>query len=223
MKSTNRVRTNKNPWYLASDYSVRGLDLSHNNGKILYEGLDSLDFIFLKATEGKTFVDRDFETHYAGFKGKGIALGVYHFFRFDVEGEEQAQHFLNRIKGYKFQIPLVVDVEQDHNPTVRRELVIKRLKSFMQTIKKKTGQKPIVYTNGDGYSAFIEQDFNQHTLWLSSTSTWRPAMLDCTFWQFNTDADLMEITHRTDLNVFRGSREEWKGYLKKHKPFTIQW
>jgi hypothetical protein len=35
------------------------------------------------------------------------------------------------------------------------------------------------------------------------------------------DADLMAITHRADLNVFRGSREEWEGYLAKHKPYVI--
>jgi len=221
-KTIGRVRGHQDPWQMASDYDVRGLDLSHHNGKILYEGLDTLDFVFLKATEGTTHIDRDFETHYKGFKNKGIALGVYHFFRFDTDGKEQANHFLNRIKGHTFQVPLIVDVEHENNPKVRREKVIQRLNEFMRTIKKKTGQKPIIYTNGDGYSDFVEKEFDDHTLWLSSTNAWRPAMMDCTFWQFNINADLMEITHRADLNVFRGSREEWEGYLKKNKPYTIQ-
>jgi lysozyme len=220
-RTTSRVRNHQDPWQMASDFDVRGLDLSHHNGKILYEELDTLDFVFLKATEGTTHIDRDFETHYKGFKNKGIALGVYHFFRFDTDGKEQANHFLNRIKGHTFQVPLIVDVEHENNPKVRREKVIQRLNEFMQTIKKKTGQKPIIYTNGDGYSDFVEKEFDDHTLWLSSTNAWRPAMMDCTFWQFNINADLMEITHRADLNVFRGSREEWEGYLKKHKPYTI--
>lgn len=220
-KTTSRVRSIQDPWQMASDFDVRGLDLSHHNGKILYEGLDTLDFVFLKATEGTTHIDRDFEMHYAGFQNKGIALGVYHFFRFDTDGKEQANHFLNRIKGHTFQVPLIVDVEHENNPKVRREKVIQRLNELMQTIKKKTGQKPIIYTNGDGYSDFVEKEFDDHTLWLSSTNAWRPAMMDCTFWQFNINADLMEITHRADLNVFRGSREEWEGYLKKHKPYTI--
>ena len=67
-KTTSRVRGHQDPWQMASDYDVRGLDLSHHNGKILYEGLDTLDFVFLKATEGTTHIDRDFETHYEGFK-----------------------------------------------------------------------------------------------------------------------------------------------------------
>ena len=220
-KTTKRVRSHQDPWEMASNYSVRGLDLSHHNGKILYDKLDTLDFVFLKATEGTTHIDRDFKTHYEGFQNKGIALGVYHFFRFDTDGEEQAKHFLSRIKGHTFHVPLVVDVEHENNPMVRREKVIQNLNKFMQAIKKNTGQKPIIYTNGYGYSDFVEKEFDDHTLWLSSTNAQRLAKLDFTFWQFNIDADLMEITHRADLNVFRGSREEWKNYLIENKPFTI--
>lgn len=222
LKTIRRVKSHQDPWKMASDYSVRGLDLSHHNGKILYDGLDTLDFVFMKATEGTTHIDRDFKTHYEGFQNKGIALGVYHFFRFDTDGKEQAEHFLSRIKGHTFQVPLVVDVEHENNPKVRREKVIENLNEFMRAIKKKTGQKPIIYTNGIGYSDFVEKEFADHTLWLSSTNTQRLAKSDFTFWQFNIDADLMEITHRADLNVFRGSREEWRNYLKENKPYTIQ-
>jgi len=46
-------------------------------------------------------------------------------------------------------------------------------------------------------------------------------MMDCTFWQFNIHADLSAITHKVDLNVFRGSRKEWEDYLQKHKPYVV--
>jgi len=221
-KNTIRTKNDKDYWKIASDYSVRGLDLSHHNGKILYDKLDTLDFVFLKATEGGNHIDRDFDTHYKGFKKKKIALGVYHFFRFNTNGAAQANHFLNRIKGYTFHVPLVVDVEHHKNPKVKREEVIQRLNDFMQTIKNKTGQKPIIYTNGHGYYDFVKNDFKHHTLWLSSTTnTKRPAEMNCTFWQFHINANLKAIKHQADLNVFRGSREEWKRYLKKNKPFTI--
>ena len=221
-KTTIRTKTEKDYWKIASDYQVRGLDLSHHNGKILYKSLDTLDFVFLKATEGANHIDRDFDTHYKGFIKKKIALGVYHFFRFDTNGEAQANHFLNQIKGHTFHVPLIVDVEHHKNPKVKREQVIQRLKEFMQTIKKKTGQKPIIYTNGNGYSDFVKKEFDDHTLWLSSTTNMtRPAEMNCTFWQFHINANLKAITHQADLNVFRGSRKEWKRYLKKNKPYTI--
>ncbi|MFM6948726.1 MAG: glycoside hydrolase family 25 protein [Aquirufa sp.] len=216
-----KYRKPENPWALGDDYEVRGIDLSHHNGRIQYDELDSLDFVFLKVTEGDSWTDKTFEKHYAAFKEKDIAIGVYHFFRFDTDGQSQARHFLNHLEGKEFQIPLVVDVEQENNPLVPREKVIARLRSFVKEIKHQTGIKPIIYTNGIGYSDFISDDFEDHTLWLSSTNSWRPVMMDCTFWQFNIKADLSAITHDVDLNVFRGSRQEWQLYLKKNKPFVV--
>lgn len=209
------------PWALGSSYDVRGIDLSHHNGRINYDELDSLDFVFLKVTEGISVTDRDFSKHYRAFREKDMAVGVYHFFRFDVDGKQQARHFLNHLEGKEFQIPLVVDVEQENNPYVSREKVIARLRAFLKEVKRQTGLKPIIYTNGIGYSDFISDDFGDHTLWLSSTNSWRPAMMDCTFWQFNMDANLSSIHHKVDLNVFRGSREEWEDYLQKHKPYVV--
>ena len=209
------------PWALGKAYDVRGIDLSHHNGRINYNELDSLDFVFLKVTEGISWKDRAFSTHYSAFIEKDMAVGVYHFFRFDLDGKEQARHFLNHLEGKEFQIPLVVDVEQENNPSVSREKVITRLRAFVKEIKRQTGLKPIIYTNGIGYSDFISDDFSDHTLWLSSTNSWRPAMMDCTFWQFNIKADLSAITHDVDLNVFRGSRQEWQAYLKQNKPFVV--
>ena len=216
-----KPRKSRNPWSLGSAYDVRGIDLSHHNGRILYDELDSLDFVFLKVTEGTSWTDKAFSKHYSAFREKEMAIGAYHFFRFDADGKEQAQHFLARLEGKEFQIPLIVDVEKENNLSVSREKVIARLRAFMKEIKKQTGMKPIIYTNGDGYSDFISDDFSDYTLWLSSTNSWRPAMMDCTFWQFNIKADLSAITHDVDLNVFRGSREEWEEYLKEHKPYVI--
>lgn len=210
-----------NPWALGKGYDVRGIDLSHHNGGIAYDELDSLDFVFLKVTEGESWTDETFSKHYAAFREKEIAVGAYHFFRFDTDGKSQARHFLNQLEGKEFQIPLVVDVEQENNPLVPKEKVIARLRAFVKEIKQHTGLKPIIYTNGISYSDFISDDFDDHTLWLSATNSWRPAMMDCTFWQFNINADLSAITHDVDLNVFRGSREEWEGYLKEHKPFKV--
>jgi lysozyme len=209
------------PWELAKSYEVRGLDLSHWNGRVIYDNLDTLDFVFLKVSEGDDRVDDTFGQHYEAFRERDIPVGAYHFFRFDVDGKEQARHFIRQLDGRRLQLPLVIDVEQHGNRFVEHTKVRKRLHSFMAELKKHSKQKPIIYTNGDGYGDFIANDFADHTLWLSSTNTWRPAMMDCTFWQFNIDADLMAITHRADLNVFRGSREQWDEYLEEHKPYVI--
>lgn len=211
----------KNQWELGSSFEVRGIDLSHHNGQINYNELDSIDFVFLKASEGTTLIDKTFSKHHKEFSEKKIAIGAYHFFRFDTDGKEQAIHFLKNVEGKKLQLPLIVDVEQDNNPYIEKNIVIKRLHSFIREIKKQTGIKPIIYTNGDGYSKYIEDDFSEHQLWLSSTNSWRPSLIDCTFWQFNIEGNLSAISQNVDLNVFRGSRQDWQDYLQKNKPFLV--
>ncbi len=220
-KTERKHVASRDPWELAKSYDVRGLDLSHWNGRVIYENLDSLDFVFLKVSEGNNRVDDTFEQHYEAFRKRDVPVGAYHFFRFDVDGKEQAKHFLRQLDGLPLQLPLVIDVEQHGNRFVDHTRVRNRLRAFMKEVKKHSKHQPIIYTNGDGYRDFIEEEFGNHTLWLSSTNAWRPTMMDCTFWQFNIDADLMAITHRADLNVFRGSREEWENYLDTHKPYVI--
>ena len=215
-------KTSGNPWALAKSYKVRGLDLSHWNGKVIYDELESLDFVFLKVSQGNSLVDRMFDQHYQEFRERDVAVGAYHFFSFGVDGREQALHYLNQLDGRQLQLPLTIDVEQDGNPRVPYQQVRKELRAFMNEIEKHTQYKPIIYTNGNGYTNFIENDFDDCTLWLSSTNTWRPQNMNCTFWQFNMKADLMAITHEVDLNVFRGSREEWEEYLSINKPYVLK-
>ena len=98
-----RKKEVQDPWALAKNYDVRGLDLSHWNGRVLYDHLDSLDFVFLKVSEGDDRVDDTFKQHYEAFRERDIPVGAYHFFRFDVEGKDQALHFLRQLDARSLQ------------------------------------------------------------------------------------------------------------------------
>lgn len=211
----------RDPWTLSKSYQVRGLDLSHHNGDINFDKINFIDFVFLKATEGSTWNDKAFTKNYSAFKKKKIEVGAYHFFRFDVDGKIQARNFLSHLKGKEFNLPLIVDVEQNSNPFTSRSQVITRLKDFVNEIKNRTGSKPIIYTNGIGYSLFIFGEFDDHPLWLSATNSILPSIINCKFWQFNITGVLPELSHEADLNVFKGSRKEWEEYLKNQKGYKL--
>jgi len=61
-----------NPWALSQAYEVRGIDLSHHNGRIRYEELDSLDFVFLKVTEGTTLTIKNLKSIIPPFMKKKL-------------------------------------------------------------------------------------------------------------------------------------------------------
>ena len=82
-------------------YPVAGIDVSKHNGEIDFEKVadDDYQFVFIKASEGKTYQDEAFERNYQGARDAGLKVGAYHFFRKNRTGEEQAANLLNVVKG----------------------------------------------------------------------------------------------------------------------------
>jgi lysozyme len=203
-------------WLDKTKFPIRGIDLSHWNHPIDYIKIsENIDFVFLKITEGTTFRDRLFEFHYQEFSKTDLAIGVYHFFNFEINGKEQAVHFMNAINARQFQLPLVVDVEQAGNQTIPDYLVIEELKSFVDLIIEKTGRFPMIYTNGDGYNRFVKDNFDDHLIWLAGNNIDRVNTINPMFWQFNQQGRIAGAECEIDLNVFRGTRKDWEELIKK--------
>jgi lysozyme len=98
-------------------YPVTGIDVSSHTGKIDFQKVkeQNIDFVFMRSTGGRTVKDQMFEKNYLAAKKSDIPIGVYHFFRFNKSGKSQAINFLSAIKGKKFDLPLVLDIEDWKN------------------------------------------------------------------------------------------------------------
>ena len=70
-----------------------------------------IDFAYIKATEGKSYVDEKFRNNYNNVINIDLPTGFYHFFSFESSGEEQAQNYINQVKEYDNMLPPVVDIE----------------------------------------------------------------------------------------------------------------
>ena len=64
-------------------YPIAGIDVSKHNGNIDFKQVrdDDYQFVFIKATEGKTYKDDAFDRNYRGARDAGLKVGAYHFFR----------------------------------------------------------------------------------------------------------------------------------------------
>lgn len=96
----NEIKINKNI------YPVIGIDVSAHTGKINFTKIrkQKIDFVFIKATEGETFIDKKLEENYFNATLNKIPTGLYHFFRFNRKGVLQANNFLKNIEGKKNRI-----------------------------------------------------------------------------------------------------------------------
>lgn len=209
-----RMRLHHNSSEIDSDdYELVGIDVSAHNGKIDFERVSQagVDFVIIKASEGSAFRDSRFATNYDSAKDNGLAVSAYHFFRFDVDGAQQARNFIEAIGDRDFDLPLVIDVEEHGNPYVfLRSKVVRQLRDMVDELTA-LEYRVMIYTNKDGYHKFIKDNFDDYPLWLCSLN--RRPDLDWTIWQYSHWGKVDGIAGDVDLNRFYGSLDQWNNWL----------
>ena len=198
-------------------YPVAGIDVSKHNGDIDFEQVsdDDYQFVFIKASEGKTYKDDAFERNYEQAREAGLKVGAYHFFRKNRTAREQADNLLAAIRGKHLDLPLVIDLEDDwgNGATVSRQTAIDRMMEMIDILAGK-GYRVMIYTNLDGYEKYYKDLLGDHDLWLCSfTSPDLLPHLPHVIQQFSHEGTVSGIDGNVDLNVWRGSEKEWQRYL----------
>ena len=202
-------------------YPIAGIDVSRHNGEIDFSQVrdDDYQFVFMKASEGKTYKDDAFNLNYERAREAGLKVGAYHFFRKNRTGKEQAGNFLEALRGKTMDLPLVIDLEDDwgNGATISRETALKRVMEMINILTDK-GYQVMIYTNFDGYQKYYKDMLGDHDLWLCSFTS--PDLLPTMphrFQQFSHEGKVNGVDGKVDLNVFRGSKREWSSYLDEVK------
>ena len=199
------------------DYPITGIDVSAHTGKIDFGKIkeQDIDFVFIKATEGAYFVDDNFEANYKNAKLNKIAVGVYHFFSFNVNGKEQANHFYANLIGKTPSLPIVIDVEEWSNDyDIPAGMVITEINSFLTFLDGKVKQKIILYSNESSYEKYLKDNFDDHEIWICSFKKQPDLDRKWTFWQYSHKGKLDGAEGWVDLNTFNGNKDKWEQYLK---------
>lgn len=203
-------------------YPVRGVDVSAYQGNINWDTLamQNIQFAYIKATEGSSFVDKRFQKNYADARKQNIRVGAYHFFSFDSPGETQAINFEENVPCEESMLPPVVDVEfygaKEKNPPQKASLQ-KELDSLLKHLEQHYGKKPVIYTTNKVYKLYIKDKYDDYDIWIRSVYC-NPRYLgqrSWTFWQYSNRGRLAGYEGEEefiDLNVFGGSAEEFETY-----------
>jgi lysozyme len=199
-----------------SVYPVNGLDVSHHQGDIRWEEVNKkYSFVFVKATEGDTFVDRKFYENALNIKKTGRILGAYHYFHFNYDGEEQANNFID-VVGDSIDLPPVVDFEFSGNPREYDEdAVIKELEKCIKRLEEFYKHSVIIYTTHSAYREFIEDNFDNPLWYRSILHPVKKDIKNVLFWQYHNSAKIKGIDKIVDLNVFKGNMEDLNNFVMK--------
>jgi lysozyme len=184
-----------------------GIDISHHQKQINWNHFQDPhvpNFVFLKATEGSHFTDSRFSEYSSQLKEKKIPYSGYHFFRYNVNGAEQARFFLSTIKPRKGQLIPVVDIE-DQIYSATEEVAQINIDLFMETIRNEIGVYPIVYCDEKHYRKYIQDKYlNKVILWIAQYT--REPNVPYDIWQKTPRYRHPAFKYRIDYNVMNHNR-----------------
>ncbi|MDR1565085.1 MAG: glycoside hydrolase family 25 [Oscillospiraceae bacterium] len=210
----------------AKVYPVRGVDSSSYQGEINWQTLakEGIDFAYVKATEGSTYVDSCFEYNLENALKTDLYIGAYHFFSFESSGSAQAAHFIATVPLNDGMLPPVVDLEfygdyENHAPS--KEAVTAELNDMLERLAKHYNKKPLIYVTKESYELYISGGFAEYDIWFRNV-TGKPKLNDgreWTLWQYSNRHRLKAYSGSEpyiDFNVFNGNIADFK------KVFNLQ-
>lgn len=201
-----------NKWFIGKN-DIIGCDVSRYQGDIDWDILSGqgISFAYIKATEGSSYIDPEFEENWSQASETDLAIGAYHFFSFESPGKIQAEHFLEVTDTEQSALIPAVDVEfygSFHEANTDGAKIRKELDSFIQVIEEQYGLKPVIYTTKEAYHHLIKGRYEDCPLWIRSVLT-RPGLdREWTLWQYTSRERLPGYKgpeRYIDMNVFHGT------------------
>lgn len=193
-------------------YSIRGIDISHHQGKIDWDALSAaevdgerLRFVFVKATEGANDLDNRFNSNFKQARDNGFVRGAYHFFLPNVSARQQADNFVRRVPLEEGDLPPVLDIESTGKltPSQLRDSAL----VWLRLIERRYGAKPILYTYYKFKTEYLgTPEFSKYPYWIAHyyvdtlryDGPWK-------FWQHTDRGRLKGIKGYVDINCYNGS------------------
>ena len=195
----------------AHQYPVAGLDVSHYQGLIDWEEVDreEFDFVFIKATEGRTLRDDAFLHNWTEAGKIGLRRGAYHFFRPGVPIGQQARLFTSTVDLRPGDLPPVLDVETAGSFTGQQ--LAGEIREWVSLMELRYGVTPIIYTGQNFYNRHLAGQIADLPLWLARYDREQPVTVcgrPYQFWQYTDRGHSQGVEGRVDVNVFTGTRRE---------------
>ena len=178
-----------------------------------------VSFVYIKSTEGTTIRNRYFASDYLKARKQGIRVGAYHFFSLKSSAELQAKYFVQHTLFRKGDFPPVLDVEPSE-AQIRQiggdEVLMKRIRIFMQYVERRTGMRPILYISQMFINKHMAnaQDIKQnYNVWIARYGQYKPDVR-LVYWQLCPDGRVDGITGDVDINVFNGYQNQFDEFIK---------
>lgn len=154
----------------SSEKLYNGIDVSEWQGNIDFGEVAraGIEVVYIRASEGRGYVDPYFRENYEKAKANGLRTGFYHFLTAtnEAEAKEEAEFFVSNIKGLEPDCRLAMDFEVFDGLDVSTINEISRV--FLETVEKLSGKECVIYS--DAYNArtvFSKELADDYPIWVA--------------------------------------------------------
>ncbi len=193
-----------------ADYLL-GIDVSHWQGDIDWNAVysDGYRFAFVKATEGTSYVDSEFQDNMRNASAAGLYVGPYHFAHpDDNSAEDEARFFLSKIEPYMREGYMVPVLDLEDGSSLGKTALSQWVNTFMWLIYNETGVRGIVYTNANYANDYLDSSVTQWPLWIAHYDVSSPdtgVWFGWYFWQNTSQGSVNGISGDVDIDLYNGN------------------
>lgn len=177
-----------------------------------------VSFVYVKATEGVRILNAFYARDVRDARAHRYPVGAYHFFSTD-GGARQAAHFLKHARPRTGDLPPMLDVELSDRqiaamggpPAMFREML-----AWLRIVERRCGVPPVLYVGQQFVNRYMEHapaELQAYKVWIARYGEYRP-YVHLLHWQLSPDGRVRGIRGDVDIDVFNGTREQFRDYLE---------
>lgn len=206
---TGRIDDYRTEPTISVDYDISGgmlgIDVSSWQGVIDWEKVakSGVKFAIIRSSYGDDKVDKMFEYNIAAAKKAGLYVGVYHYCYAltDEQAKTEAQFFLETIKGYEIDFPVMFDFEDPSQVKLGKYQLTRMANIFMNEIKE-AGYYPMLYSYKNWLTDNLMMNYINYDVavaeWNVTQSTYNGSY---GVWQYSCTGLVSGIEGDVDLDI----------------------
>lgn len=196
-----------------------GIDVSGWQGNIDFAQVKNsgIEIVYMKASEGSSFVDPYFNQNYTNAKANGLKVGFYHYLtaRNIEEAIIQARFFVATISGKTPECKLAMDFESFGNLTI--EEINQVALTFVRTVESLSKKEVVIYSDTSNARSIFEGELTNYSLWVAQYEVEEPTPNGkwniWVGWQYTDLGEVAGINGYVDRDkftegIFLSNREE---------------
>lgn len=183
---------------------IKGIDVSKWQRIVDWQAVKNsgIGFAIIRAGYGMGNIDPYFVENITNAKKVGLNCGVYwySYAKSINEAKQEARYFINTIKKYKFEYPIVMDIEDNSLKSLGRQTLTDIVKAFLNTLQD-AEYYPMIYANKYWFTNILDDSqLSKYPHWVAQYASKCAYTGSYGIWQYSSTGSVNGISGNVDMN-----------------------